>query len=75
MSAKSHSIFEKSVNCIETINGASVDVDAARFQWHIGPLLPLFKVVIVTDLDRRCCFLPSDNARIVGTANPDVRCP
>ncbi|KAF1933652.1 uncharacterized protein M421DRAFT_97736 [Didymella exigua CBS 183.55] len=30
------SIFEKSVNCIETINGASVDVDAARFQWHIG---------------------------------------
>ncbi|KAF2637828.1 hypothetical protein P280DRAFT_471994 [Massarina eburnea CBS 473.64] len=30
------SIFEKSVNCIETINGATVDVDAARFQWHIG---------------------------------------
>jgi hypothetical protein len=38
--AKSHRIFEKSVNCIETINGASVDVDAARFQWHIGSLLP-----------------------------------
>lgn len=34
-------IFEKSVNCIETLNGASVDVDAARFQWHIGPLYPL----------------------------------
>jgi hypothetical protein len=32
----SYSIFEKSVNCIETINGASVDADAARFQWHIG---------------------------------------
>jgi hypothetical protein len=31
-----HRIFEKSVNCIETINGASIDVDAARFQWHIG---------------------------------------
>jgi hypothetical protein len=30
------SIFEKSVNCIETINGAAADVDAARFQWHIG---------------------------------------
>ncbi|PVI02705.1 hypothetical protein DM02DRAFT_559162 [Periconia macrospinosa] len=30
------SIFEKSVNCIETLNNASVDVDAARFQWHIG---------------------------------------
>ncbi|KAL5394175.1 hypothetical protein PMIN06_005167 [Paraphaeosphaeria minitans] len=30
------SIFEKSVNIIETLNGASADVDAARFQWHIG---------------------------------------
>ncbi|KAF2181621.1 hypothetical protein K469DRAFT_588693 [Zopfia rhizophila CBS 207.26] len=30
------SIFEKSINLIETLNGASVDVDAARFQWHIG---------------------------------------
>jgi hypothetical protein len=29
-------IFEKSVNCIETINGAAADVHAARFQWHIG---------------------------------------
>lgn len=29
-------IFEKSVNCIETLNGAAADVDAARFQWHIG---------------------------------------
>jgi hypothetical protein len=31
-----HRIFEKSVNCIETINGAAADVHAARFQWHIG---------------------------------------
>ncbi|KAL1608356.1 hypothetical protein SLS60_003297 [Paraconiothyrium brasiliense] len=30
------SIFEKSVNMIETLNGATADVDAARFQWHIG---------------------------------------
>ncbi|KAF2004474.1 hypothetical protein P154DRAFT_485125 [Amniculicola lignicola CBS 123094] len=30
------SIFEKSVNCVETLNGASIDVEAARFQWHIG---------------------------------------
>ncbi|KAF2012527.1 hypothetical protein BU24DRAFT_351626 [Aaosphaeria arxii CBS 175.79] len=30
------SIFEKSVNCVETLNGASVDADAARFHWHIG---------------------------------------
>ncbi|KAJ4302847.1 hypothetical protein N0V90_001738 [Kalmusia sp. IMI 367209] len=30
------SIFQKSVNMIETLNGATVDVDAARFQWHIG---------------------------------------
>ncbi|KAH7122520.1 fungal-specific transcription factor domain-containing protein [Dendryphion nanum] len=30
------SIFEKSVNCVETLNGASVDVDATRFHWHIG---------------------------------------
>jgi hypothetical protein len=30
------SIFEKSVNCVEALNGAAADVDAARFQWHIG---------------------------------------
>lgn len=30
------SIFEKSINCIETLNGASIDVDIARYQWHIG---------------------------------------
>ncbi|ORY00294.1 fungal-specific transcription factor domain-domain-containing protein [Clohesyomyces aquaticus] len=30
------SIFEKSVNLIETLNGAVIDVDVARFQWHIG---------------------------------------
>lgn len=30
------SIFEKSVNCIDTLNGATVDVEAGRFQWHIG---------------------------------------
>jgi hypothetical protein len=33
-----YSIFEKSVNCIEAINGAAADVHAARFQWHIGTL-------------------------------------
>ncbi|KAF2715017.1 hypothetical protein K504DRAFT_368193 [Pleomassaria siparia CBS 279.74] len=30
------SIFEKSVKCIETLNGASADLDMARYQWHIG---------------------------------------
>ncbi|CAI6333255.1 unnamed protein product [Periconia digitata] len=29
-------IFQKSVNCMETLNTASFDVDVARFQWHIG---------------------------------------
>ncbi|OCL03759.1 hypothetical protein AOQ84DRAFT_381310 [Glonium stellatum] len=29
-------IFEKSVNLIETINGATADADAERFRWHIG---------------------------------------
>lgn len=29
-------IFAKSVNLIETINGANADVDAERFRWHIG---------------------------------------
>ncbi|KAF2679018.1 hypothetical protein K458DRAFT_315506 [Lentithecium fluviatile CBS 122367] len=30
------SIFDKSLNCIEALNSATVDVDAARFRWHIG---------------------------------------
>lgn len=30
------SIFEKSVNCVETLNGAQVDIETARFHWHIG---------------------------------------
>jgi hypothetical protein len=29
-------IFEKSVNVIEALNGANMDIDVARFQWHIG---------------------------------------
>ncbi|KAF2490464.1 hypothetical protein BU16DRAFT_153767 [Lophium mytilinum] len=29
-------IFFKSVNLIETINGATADADAERFHWHIG---------------------------------------
>ncbi|KAL6706734.1 hypothetical protein ACN47E_005276 [Coniothyrium glycines] len=32
------SIFEKSVNCIETLNRAAADLDAARFHWHIGSI-------------------------------------
>lgn len=34
-------IFENSLNCIETLNGAVVDSDAARFQWHIGLSSPI----------------------------------
>lgn len=49
-------IFEKSVRCIETLNGASVDADISRFQWHIGghaafvcqpQSLPLFTLTFV----------------------------
>ncbi|KAF2205158.1 hypothetical protein GQ43DRAFT_59111 [Delitschia confertaspora ATCC 74209] len=29
-------IFEKSVNMIETLNGAALDADVAQFRWHIG---------------------------------------
>ncbi|KAE8842069.1 hypothetical protein PTNB73_00123 [Pyrenophora teres f. teres] len=30
------SIFEKSISCVEALNVAAADIDAARFQWHIG---------------------------------------
>jgi len=43
-----HRIFEKSVNCIETINGAAADIHAARFQWHIGTFLQNLQVFMLT---------------------------
>ncbi|KAJ4353969.1 uncharacterized protein N0V89_005701 [Didymosphaeria variabile] len=42
------SIFEKSVNTIETLNGATADVDAARFQWHIGTSSPNYVTLFST---------------------------
>ncbi|RMZ70935.1 C6 transcription factor [Pyrenophora seminiperda CCB06] len=29
------SIFEKSISCVEAMNVAAADIDAAQFQWHI----------------------------------------
>jgi hypothetical protein len=40
-------IFEKSVNCVETLNGAAADVDVARFHWHIGSSLYRLKFLLL----------------------------
>ncbi|KAF3053359.1 hypothetical protein E8E11_011608 [Didymella keratinophila] len=57
------SIFEKSVNCIETINGASVDVDAARFQWHIGGVASFQAIMHVLSELRTPMFDAPDRQR------------
>ncbi|KAF2630433.1 hypothetical protein BU25DRAFT_257829 [Macroventuria anomochaeta] len=57
------SIFEKSVNCIETINGASVDVDAARFQWHIGGVASFQAIMHVLSELRNPMFDSPDRQR------------
>ncbi|KAH8724757.1 hypothetical protein GQ44DRAFT_617556 [Phaeosphaeriaceae sp. PMI808] len=40
------SIFEKSINCIEAINGATSDLEVARFQWHIGRGIASFQAIM-----------------------------
>ncbi|KAJ8111291.1 hypothetical protein OPT61_g6079 [Boeremia exigua] len=57
------SIFEKSINCIETINGASVDVDAARFQWHIGGVASFQAIMHVLSELRNPLFDSPDRQR------------
>jgi hypothetical protein len=62
------SIFEKSVNSIETINGASADVHAARFQWHIGKSPYTFCRKKATDSNRRNSLLSGHHACVVGAS-------
>ncbi|KAH7087329.1 hypothetical protein FB567DRAFT_343632 [Paraphoma chrysanthemicola] len=57
------SIFEKSVNCIETINGAAADVDAARFQWHIGGIASFQAIMHVLSELRNPLFDTPDRQR------------
>lgn len=57
------SIFEKSVNCIETLNGAAADVDAARFQWHIGSISSFQAIMHVLSELRNPLFEAPDRER------------
>ncbi|KAH5039225.1 hypothetical protein HBI75_067130 [Parastagonospora nodorum] len=57
------SIFEKSVNCIETINGAAADVHAARFQWHIGGIASFQAIMHVLSELRNPLFDTLDRQR------------
>ncbi|KAH7386643.1 hypothetical protein DE146DRAFT_680557 [Phaeosphaeria sp. MPI-PUGE-AT-0046c] len=57
------SIFEKSVNCIETINGAAADVHAARFQWHIGGIASFQAIMHVLSELRNPLFDTPDRQR------------
>jgi hypothetical protein len=56
-------IFEKSINCIETINGAAADVDAARFQWHIGGIASFQAIMHVLSELRNPLFDTPDRQR------------
>ncbi|CAO2649345.1 Nn.00g067300.m01.CDS01 [Neocucurbitaria sp. VM-36] len=57
------SIFEKSVNCIETLNGAAADVHAARFQWHIGSIASFQAIMHVLSELRNPLFDAPDRQR------------
>ncbi|KAL5119074.1 hypothetical protein ACEQ8H_002998 [Pleosporales sp. CAS-2024a] len=57
------SIFEKSVNCIETINGAAADVHAARFRWHIGGIASFQAIMHVLSELRNPLFDTPDRQR------------
>ncbi|EUC31976.1 hypothetical protein COCCADRAFT_6212 [Bipolaris zeicola 26-R-13] len=57
------SIFEKSVNCVETINGAAADVDAARFQWHIGAIASFQAIMHILSELRKPLFDAPDRQR------------
>lgn len=52
----SRSIFEKSVNMIETLNNATSDVDAAPYQWHIGRHMSLYFSMELTHLGGHAAF-------------------
>ncbi|KAI4618461.1 hypothetical protein J4E80_005061 [Alternaria sp. BMP 0032] len=57
------SIFEKSVNCVETLNGAAADVDAARFQWHIGGIASFQAIMHILSELRNPLFNAPDRQR------------
>lgn len=46
---------------IETLNGASADVDAARFQWHIGTTVCLDLFDVANAIRGPCC-VPGNHA-------------
>ncbi|KAI4708696.1 hypothetical protein J4E89_006753 [Alternaria sp. Ai002NY15] len=56
-------IFEKSVNCVETLNGAAADVDAARFQWHIGGIASFQAIMHILSELRNPLFNAPDRQR------------
>ncbi|KAI8940977.1 hypothetical protein NX059_002227 [Plenodomus lindquistii] len=57
------SIFEKSVNCVEAVNGAASDVDTARFQWHIGGIASFQAIMHVLSELRNPLFDAPDRQR------------
>lgn len=56
-------IFEKSVNCVEAINGAVADVEAARFQWHIGAIASFQAILHILSELRNPLFNAPDRQR------------
>lgn len=59
------SIFIKSVNCIETLNNATVDIDVARFQWYIGGHASFQAIMHVLAELRNPMFETPDRARAI----------
>ncbi|KAF2866599.1 fungal-specific transcription factor domain-containing protein [Massariosphaeria phaeospora] len=59
-------IFTKSLNLLEVMNGASVDMDAARFQWHIGGHATFQAIMYVLSELRNPLFDSPDRQRALG---------
>ncbi|KAF2750285.1 hypothetical protein M011DRAFT_236973 [Sporormia fimetaria CBS 119925] len=57
------SIFEKSINCVEALNNANIDVEAARFQWHIGGNAAFQSIMHILSELQNPSFNPPDRQR------------
>jgi len=60
--ADQYRIFEKSISCVEAMNVAAADIDAARFQWHISRSNNILSWRLEADFKRRYRFLPGYHA-------------
>lgn len=61
------SIFQKSINCIETVNAATADAETGPFQWHVGGVMSFQAIMHVISELRTPLFSASDRQRALAT--------